>query len=223
VAVIVYLLTLLAPVCWGLTFRQIWPLLGAVPTLALNILADPYHDDNLLAPLGHYSLLAVPFIAVALVGGVASGRCLMTRPRNIVVWSIGLMVLGGGARLLMVQGDQLRGAVQTDDPNRTATLHALSLIPPGAAVLTTHEIAPHLSDRPFVQFIGQDLPPASVDHFDVVLMNDIDQSLHNSPDLTRRLLSDVRSGRYGTFETVYSEDGVTLYRRSGIGWSASGQ
>lgn len=212
--VLIYLGVIFVPVCWGLSFRGLLPLLVAVPTMVLNMLADTSTGEDLLAPLGHYSLLAVPFIALALVEGVSSGGCLIKRPRYIAAWSVVLLVLGAAARLMMVKPEQLRDGVPTDhNANRVAMLRAIDRLPRDAAVLTTFEIAPHVSERPFVQFLGRMYPNAPVDHFDAVLLNESHDSVRNEPARMEQLRTAMKSGRFGTFQTVSRDNGVVLYRR----------
>jgi uncharacterized membrane protein len=48
-----YLSFLLAPVIWGLMLKYMTPLIGAIPCIALNILADHASQKNVIL---HYSL-----------------------------------------------------------------------------------------------------------------------------------------------------------------------
>lgn len=53
-----YLALLFAPVIWGIAPRHLLPLIGAIPTLILNILADASQQRNLVH---QYSLPILPF------------------------------------------------------------------------------------------------------------------------------------------------------------------
>jgi uncharacterized membrane protein len=217
--VAIYLAVIFGPVCWGLapTGRALAVLLAAAPTMALNVLADPSTGENLLAPFSHYSLLVAPFVALSLVYGVASGRCFLTRPRFIAAWSVALLFVGLVGRLAIMN----RGGGDLAD-DRMLTLESIKRLDRSGALLTTHEIAPHVSHRRMVQYVGRIHPMSSLDHFDYVLLNRAHGSLRAERDLTEQLVRKIESGRYGRFERAFEKDSTVLYRRDPFDrpWSA---
>ncbi|MFN6365485.1 MAG: DUF2079 domain-containing protein, partial [Aphanizomenon sp.] len=66
-----YLSFLLAPVIWGLMPKYMTPLIGAIPCIALNILADHASQKNVIL---HYSLPTIPFLILALIASIAANK-----------------------------------------------------------------------------------------------------------------------------------------------------
>lgn len=78
-----YLVLLLAPVIWGLSPQGIKPLVGAIPCLALNILADYQPQKDLVH---QYSIPALPFLLLAVISSLAAGRGWLQNKRAIILW-----------------------------------------------------------------------------------------------------------------------------------------
>ena len=96
----VYVGLVLLPMAWGLSWGQLTPLLGALPTLALNLLAE----HPLQRTLEHqYALPLLPFLFVVAVDTVAVKGGLWRRlgDRGLLIWSLtALLVLGNPNKLL---------------------------------------------------------------------------------------------------------------------------
>jgi uncharacterized membrane protein len=196
---------LFIPVIWGLSPRHLAPLVAALPTMAMNSLSvHPLND--LTNPFGQYSLMVVPFLAVAIVAAVANKRSLLQRPRWIVAWSIGLVLLGAGARSYQVSHRKA-----ADVGNNLAARQALSQIECKGGVLTTHEIAPHVSQRPLVQYIDPARPLQPLEHFKYVLLNLAHASAQTHDDLTDRILSTLHG--HPDFVLAFQQEEVYLFRK----------
>jgi uncharacterized membrane protein len=202
---LVYLAILFGPVLWGLHPRHLLPLIGALPTLALNLLArgDPWHD--LTYPFSQYSLLIVPFIALALIDGVASNKTLLRNPRSIITWSIALILLGGAARLMRVN------VTPTTDAHHEDVRRAMALVHGDGGVLTTHEIVPHLSHRQLIQYISPAEAMFPMGRFDYILVNFNDASIQNARPLTNQLIASALAT--GDFSTALDCDQILLLTR----------
>lgn len=208
-----YLFILFAPVAWGLvprhrrSFRYLAPLIVcAAPTLALNILAQS-SVVNLRKPFGQYSLMVVPFLAITFVYAVAAGQSWFKRPYQIAIWSIGLVLIGATARLAMVQRGQA-----TDVASQLATREAVAMIAGKGGVLTTFEIAPHVSQRKLIQYVGNEFPIAPLDQFDYVFLNLKHDSLVNAGTFTTSVLDRVRADP--SFKLEFDRDSVLLFKNT---------
>jgi uncharacterized membrane protein len=202
---LLYLAILFVPVVWGLHPRHLWPLLGALPTLTLNMLARPNTAQNLTSPFSQYSLIVVPFIALTLIDGVASGKTLLRTPRYIIIWSVGLILLGGAARVARMNFSR------ATDPHHASVRLAMALVHGDGGLLTTHEIAPHLSHREVIQYISPDEAILPLNSFDYILVNYNDQSIHNALPLANQLIATATSS--GEFSPAFDRDQILLLTR----------
>ncbi len=160
-----YLAIIFIPVAWGIHPKQLWPLIGALPTLALNLLSDPSKID-MTSPSNQYSALIVPFVALAVLGAATAGKTWIKRPMLIAGWAIGLILIGGTARLLDTDGD-----AATDFGNHAAAREAIAQIDGDGGVLTMHDMAPHLSQRKLVQFIDFRQKVGALGKYQYILLN----------------------------------------------------
>ncbi|MBD2211306.1 DUF2079 domain-containing protein [Nostoc linckia FACHB-104] len=137
-----YLVSLIAPILWGLNPQYMLPLIGAIPCIALNILADHPSQKNLVL---HYSLPALPFLMVAIIASLASGKTWIKQNRVIILWSlVGFLVLGKWG---LFTSRYLRNV-----DNWQATKDAIALIKTPDSVFTTDIITPHLTHRELISF-----------------------------------------------------------------------
>ncbi|MBD2164533.1 DUF2079 domain-containing protein [Calothrix membranacea FACHB-236] len=137
-----YLVSLIAPILWGLNPQYMLPLIGAIPCIALNILADHPSQKNLVL---HYSLPALPFLMVAIIASLASGKTWIKQNRVIILWSlVGFLVLGKWG---LFTSRYLRNV-----DNWQATKDAIALIKTPDSVFTTDVITPHLTHRELISF-----------------------------------------------------------------------
>jgi uncharacterized membrane protein len=137
-----YLSFLLVPVIWGLIPKYMTPLIGAIPCLTLNILADHPSQKNVIL---HYSLPAIPFIMLALIASIAADKAWIKQKRVIFLWSlIWFLILGKW-------GFFISKYLHSVD-NWQATKKAISLVKTQDSVLTTDVITPHLTHRQQISF-----------------------------------------------------------------------
>ncbi len=206
-ATLKYLAIEFVPVIWGLHYRTLWPLLAAVPVLALNTLAS---NENMRSPAYYYSLPVIPFLMLSLVLAVASRRAWLLSPRAIAIWSCGLIVLGASARLAKAH---LNYAVSSSSGANREAIALLKDDP--RPLLTTFENAPHLSHREVIQFFSWGVnPPCDLSHFDLVLMNMSQQTLSadaQTKDHADELLANL--GHSPQFKSVFARDSVYVFER----------
>ena len=137
-----YLFFLLAPIIWGLIPKYMTPLIGAIPCIALNILADHASQKNVIL---HYSLPTIPFLILALIASIAANKAWIKQGRIIILWSLFWFLFLGKWGFFM---SKYLNFVD----NWQATRQAISLIKTQDSVLTTDVITPHLTHRQEINF-----------------------------------------------------------------------
>ncbi|WGV24549.1 DUF2079 domain-containing protein [Halotia branconii] len=195
-----YLALLIAPLVWGLTPRQLTPLVSAIPALALNILSDKQAQRDLIH---QYSLPILPFLILAVIASLSAGKGWFKNRRTIILWALlAFIVLG---KYSYFWSRYLR-SIDTWQ----ATRQAIAQIHTKGAVLTTHSIAPHLTHRPFIQFTD-DLSgsPPDFKQFEYILLNVRHPDGTHNPEFAKKLVNQLKNNDY--FQITYQHDDVYLF------------
>jgi uncharacterized membrane protein len=137
-----YISFLLAPIIWGLMPKYMTPLIGAIPCIALNILADHASQKNVIL---HYSLPIIPFLILALIASIAANKAWIKPRKVIILWSLFWFLFLGKWGFFMSKYLNFLD-------NWQATRQAISLIKTQDSVLTTDVITPHLTHRQEINF-----------------------------------------------------------------------
>ncbi|OCQ88880.1 hypothetical protein BCD64_03810 [Nostoc sp. MBR 210] len=196
-----YLLLLLVPVIWGFSLAGIKPLVAAIPCVALNIIADYQPQKDLIH---QYSLPALPFILLVLISSLAAGKGLIQDKRRIIIWSlVGFLCL---AKYTHFFGRYLQSL-----DTWQATREAIALVNTQDSVLTTAKIAPHLSHRPSINLIQDNLPLTQVNTFDYILLNTRHHDLSGNQELNLILLDKLKNDT--DFQLKYQRDDVYLFSK----------
>ncbi|MDE2232392.1 MAG: DUF2079 domain-containing protein [Candidatus Omnitrophica bacterium] len=146
-----YLLRMLGPLCF-LSLLSPQFILAFLP-LFKNLLGSD--SSSFIGINEHYVAEAVPFIFIAAIYG---GHWLLKRLKfkgSNVILSLFLI---GSTVLFIGKSDGRRLSEYFTDINKNHTLDkikALGLVPPGASVLASNDICPHLSHRKFIYEWGQ--------------------------------------------------------------------
>jgi uncharacterized membrane protein len=159
-----YFALMLSPLIWRISPRQFAPLVAAAPALGMNLLSSDGAQRDLIH---QYSLPILPFLMVIVIFSLSAdyGWKRMASNRAIAIWAIfGFLIL---SRLHFFAGNYW-----TSWDTLAATREAVSLIKnqPGS-ILTSAEIAPHLTHRPLVKLAIKDPVPQNLLEFDYVLLN----------------------------------------------------
>ena len=191
-----YLFFLLAPVLWGLRPQSIIPLIGAIPCIALNLLANHPSQKNLVL---HYSLPALPFFILALIASLAYGKAWIKQNRLIILWSlIGFLALG---KFGFFTSRYLKNL-----DNLQATKEAIALVKTQDSVLTTDIITPHLTHRKLISFKYN---PNDLDNFHYILLNLRNPGWAASATDYNNLLKNLQTK--SQFKLQYQRDDVYLF------------
>ena len=194
-----YLLLLLAPVIWGLSLQGIQPLVGAIPTLGINLLSDFATQKDLVR---QYSLPAVPFLVLAVISTLAAGRGWLRNKRQIILWSlVAFMALAKYGYFFSIYIDSL--------DTWQATRQAVALVQTKGPVLTTAEIAPHLTHRPVVKLTSVYSPPHNLAEFDYILLDVTHPGWQSNREFATNLVNQLNNTQL--FQLRYQRDGVYLF------------
>jgi len=196
-----YLALLLLPVIWGLAPQQLTPLVGAIPTLAMNILSDSPAQRNLVH---HYSLPVLPFLLLAVISSLAAGRGWLRSGRLIVLWSlVGFLALAKYGYFGSIYLDSL--------DTWQATREAIAHVQTKAGVLTTAEIAPHLTHRQLVKLTDANSPPTNFAEFDYILLNVRHPGWLSNQKFAASLVNQLKNAQ--EFQLSYQRDDVYLFAK----------
>ncbi len=196
-----YLALLLAPVIWGLSPRHLLPLVGAIPTLLMNILAD----DPLQRDLTHqYSLPLIPFLILAVISTLAAGGGWVRGGRAIILWSlVAFVALAKFGYFWSIYLNSL--------DTWQATREVIAQVQTSGGVLTTAEIAPHLTHRPLVKLTDAKSPPADLTKFNYVLLNLRHPGWLSNREFATNLVNQLKNTQ--KFQLSYQRDDVYLFKR----------
>ncbi|MEM9538794.1 MAG: DUF2079 domain-containing protein [Cyanobacteria bacterium P01_E01_bin.42] len=202
VANLEYLILLFSPLIFSLSWLHLQPLIATIPDFALNLLADyPPHKDL----LHQYSLPILPFLMLCLIAAIAAKKGWLQQPKSMLIWStiafIALAKFGYfGTRYLHTLGTW------------QATREAISLVRDEKSLLTSAQIAPHLSHRPLLKLIvnNEERDPT---RFDTVLVNVTHPGWNSSSELAESLVKQLTASP--EFTLNYERDRVYLFERKG--------
>lgn len=183
---------------WGKA-KNWTPLIAILPTLMMNILAN----DSAQRDLVHqYSVPILPFLMLIVING------LTLLPQNFITfqaifsWAIlGFILL---SRLHFFAGHYWQ-RIDTWQPTR----EALGKIQDQGAVLTTAEIAPHLSQRPVVHLAITSPPVQNLANYRHILLNESYPGWLSNPELVAKLLETIK--QIPRFRAVFNQAGIYLF------------
>jgi uncharacterized membrane protein len=202
-----YLSQLVLPVLWGLSPQYLAPLVSAMPTLMLNILSDIGYQRDLGC---QYSLPVVPFLLLAVISTQAAGQGWLRNRRTIILWSFLSFLAIGNYHFFW-------SIYPTNFDTWQATREAIALIKTQGGVLTTNNIAPHVSERPVVKLAFAETPTADVKAAASINFVQIDYILLNTRHAGWRSTSEYAAGlveqfkQDKLFQLRYQRDDVYLF------------
>lgn len=196
-----YLILLLIPVWWGLSPLHLTPIIGALPILAINILSSSSAQRNLVH---HYSLPIVPWLFVMVIMAMSGRHLWLKNQRNILIWSVVVFLA------LAKYGYFGSIYLQTLD-TWGATKKAIALVETEGGVLTSSDIAPHLTHRRLLALTERDLDAEELAKFDYVLLNLRHPGWGSSSEVTAALFAKLKQN--ARFQLKFQQDDVFLFTR----------
>ncbi|WP_228058877.1 DUF2079 domain-containing protein [Nostoc sp. LEGE 06077] len=199
-----YLILLFIPIIWGVSWQGIAPLIGALPCVMLNLLADYQPQKDLIH---QYSVPALPFIILSVIASLSLSKGLFQNKRIIILWSI-------VAFLSLAKFTYFGGKYLQSLDTWQATTEAIAQIQPNKSVLTTDEIAPHLTHRKLIKLIATPATQINLNIFDYVLLNLRHPGLSSKPEFNQDLVKLLNNSQ--DFHLQYQRDDVLLFHKSNL-------
>lgn len=203
-----YLLLMLLPLVWGLSFRTASAVLPALPNVGLNLLSVlPAQTMGL-----QYSAAIMPFFFVAAVDGAAAGRPWRRIPAVILVCAVVAFAVASN-----VAGFYTAVTRPERQEMRRALAEAMVHITTPGSVLTTNDIAPHLSERRVVKLTIRGIDTSRLEEFDYILLSTKLPGLYSTPGFASFLINRLR--QHPGFCEVYAQHDLYLFVFTGGGCS----
>jgi uncharacterized membrane protein len=202
---LVYLLLLLAPVIWCFKYADRTLLVIAIPTVMTNILStDP--QQRYLA--NHYPLPILPILIVMVISSLNEFTAQKKwRYRFIIFWTFLAFITM--SRLNLFTGEYLQ-ALDTWQANN----EAIALVKnKKGSILTTHEIAPHVTHRQQVKMAFSDLNP-NLEEFDYILLNTRHPGYQSDRNYALSLVEQAK--QIPSFKLEYQKDDVYLFAKNNL-------
>jgi uncharacterized membrane protein len=202
-----YVALLFSPVFYIFCTKKrghLFQLLPAIPTLLMNILSSDHAQKNLI---NQYSLPVFPFIFLAVINFFATQPNLNRFYKNklILFWSL-------LAFLVLSRFSFFFGQYYEFLDTANASREAISRISTRESVLTTSEIAPHLSHRQKINFTNSNYPVLILKDYKYILLNTRHPGVMSNTEFSNDLLQKVSSNPL--FNLSYQKDNVYLFTRN---------
>ncbi|MDB9456815.1 DUF2079 domain-containing protein [Dolichospermum circinale] len=197
-----YLILLSAPIIWGLSTASLKPLIGAIPCVALNLIADYQAQKDLVH---QYTLPALPFLILAVIASLAVGKGLLQNKRGIIIWSLITF-------LCLAKFTHFTGKYLESIDNLQATREAISLVKNQGSVYTTAQITPHLSNRDLIKFTNADFPNQDLNIFDYILLNVRHPGWASNQEFATSLVNQLNNKP--RFKLTYQQDDIYLFTKN---------
>jgi uncharacterized membrane protein len=199
-----YLCLLLAPIIWGLSLQHLTPLVGAIPTLAINLITDYQPQKDLIH---QYSLPALPFLLLAVISTLAAGKGWLQNRRGIILWAL-------VAFLALAKFGYFGSKYLASLDTRQAMQQAIAQINTKGSVLVPAQVAPHVTHRPVVSLVVKGSESTDLAQFEYVLLNLRHPGWESNQQVVSSLLSRIKSTPI--FKLIYQRDDVYLFRKKTI-------
>ena len=197
-----YLILLSAPIIWGLSTASLKPLIGAIPCVALNLIADYQAQKDLVH---QYTLPALPFLILAVIASLTVGKGLLQNRRAIIIWSLITF-------LCLAKFTHFTGKYLESIDNLQATREAISLVKNQGSVYTTAQITPHLSNRDLIKFTDTGSPNQDLNIFDYILLNVRHPGLASNQEFATNLVNQLN--KKPRFKLTYQQDDIYLFTKN---------
>lgn len=197
-----YLVLLVFPVIWGLFPNHLIPMVAAIPQLGLNLLTDYQPQKDLVH---QYSLPILPFLLLSTIDALAAKNSIIKCNKIIIAWSLmSFIILAKYSYFCSEYLEKL--------DTLSAMKQGVKLVPPQVTVLTSPQIAPHLTHRPVVKLGIKDTEYIDVNNFDYILLNTRYPSWPNSEQTVIDLVKKIKENK--KFISVYEQDDVCLFKQN---------
>ena len=194
-----YLLLLTIPLWWGLSPLHWMPIVGALPILLINILSVSPAQRNLVH---QYSLPIIPWLFLIVIMAMSIKQVWLKNRRNILAWSV-------VAWLALAKYGYFGSIYLQNLDTWKATRSAIALISDRQGVLTTTDLAPHLTHRSLVGLTTTDLNYEELEKFKYILLNLRHPGWGSSPEIAHSIYDKL--DRTSEFQLQFERDDVFLF------------
>jgi uncharacterized membrane protein len=199
---LVYLLLLFAPYVWCIRQKNLNYLIVVVPTVAMNILSNDPQQRYLS---NHYPLPILPFLILMVISEINNFTDQKKWRYNFVVfWTALAFVLM--SRLNLFAGEYLQ-SLDTWQANNEAIALVKST---KGSILTSHEIAPHVTHRSQVRLAFSNSNYQLAD-FDYILLNTRHPGYQSDRNYALSLVEQAK--KIPSFKLEYQKDDVYLFAK----------
>lgn len=196
-----YLLLLFSPLGWGLAPQHLLPLIGASPILLINLLSESPAQRNLVH---QYSLPIIPWLFVMIIMAISSKHTWFKSQHNIIIWSL--------IAFLALAKYGYFGSIYLESYDTWgATNQAIALVKGTGGVLTTSNIAPHLTHRNLLELTSQNLESEELGKFAYILLNLRHPGWGSSPEIAEALFAKLQ--KESIFQLKFKQDDVFLFTK----------
>jgi uncharacterized membrane protein len=201
---LIYLLLLFVPVIWCFKYVDKTLLLITVPTIMTNILStDP--QQRYLS--NHYPLPVLPILIVMVISSINKFTSQKKWRYLFIVFWISLTFITM-SRLNLFIGEYLQ-FLDTWQANN----EAIALVKTQGSILTTHEIAPHVTHRPQVKLAFSDLN-YNLEEFDYILLNTRHAGWRSDRSYALSLVDQAKKSP--SLKLKYQKDDVYLFSKNDL-------
>ncbi|OIP74651.1 MAG: hypothetical protein AUK48_09380 [Oscillatoriales cyanobacterium CG2_30_44_21] len=201
---LLYLLLLFIPVIWCLKYADKKLLLIIFPTVIMSILSDDPQQRYLA---NHYPLPILPILIVMVISGINEFvKEKKWSYRFILFWTVLAFVTM--SRLNLFMGEYLQ-SLDTWQANN----EAIALVKNQGSILTTHEIAPHVTHRPLVKLAFSNSEP-NLEEFDYILLNTRHFGYQSNRDYALNLVEKAK--KIPSLKLKYQKDDVFLFSKNDL-------
>jgi uncharacterized membrane protein len=196
-----YLLLLFAPVIWAISWPALLHLIPALPALGLNLLTDYSPQKDLTH---QYALPILPFLILTAIATLAQASRPWLKPQWLITWSI----IGF---LALAKYPYFFGQYWQNWDNLAAMQTAVQKVTTPDSLLTSPQIAPHLSQRVNLQLAIKDAEPINPAPFTYILLNTRHPGWENSTETVKNLVYQLQQNP--SFTLDYQQDDIYLFKR----------
>ncbi|MGF1494794.1 MAG: DUF2079 domain-containing protein [Microcoleaceae cyanobacterium] len=212
-----YLVLLFSPVALWLSPYCLSPLVAALPVITKNLLSNVTAQRDLIH---QYSVPVIPFLITIMIASIASNHqfylgkylhlhlqkveCHLseTLHRFIIISSIvGFVCLAKFGYFWSIYLEQI--------DTWSACRAAISLVTTQDGLLTTSNLASHLSQRQLIRFTNIDDPPQDLSRFKYVLLNIRHPGWKSTSKFSKNLVTQLEQSP--NFHLTYQQDDVYLF------------
>ncbi|BAZ38863.1 hypothetical protein NIES4101_48080 [Calothrix sp. NIES-4101] len=198
---LIYLLLLILPIAWGVSYSSATPLIAAIPCIGLNLITDYQPQKDLVH---QYSLPALPFLLLVVITTLATGKGWLRSPKFIILWSL--------LTFLLLAKFTYFGSIYLKKLDAwQATQTAISLVKTKGSVLTTGAISTHLSHRQLIKLAYSEQPLDELTQFDYILLDTRYPGFGNTPESASKMVNFLRS--HADFNLQHEDNDIYLFHR----------